>query len=283
MDGELVGHGRLALSELARIAGELQAEIERVARVLGGTEEVRTGRRPSDVVAATRLALVGFGDGSAILEVEAHDQTPALLPSLVDESIDVFLDGVEALANNASALPRGFDRTVVSGLTELTGSLGRAVTSIRIDRPGRAPTMLDQRVKDAARAYLREGSAEETVVTGRLHMGDFAPSALRCRIDTLDDPVVCDFDAELHDDVLAAMDRLVTVRGQAERWPDSRAVKVLHLESVEVVEDVAPRTLADLIAEQGVQPIRDADELAVGSDADFDEYLRAIRSLRSSS
>jgi hypothetical protein len=282
VEGALAGHGRLALSELARFAGELQAEIERVARVLGGTDEVRTGRRPADVVEATRLDLVGFRRGSAVLDLEAHDQTPALLPSLLDESIDAFLDGVQTLAENPSVLPRGFDRSVVMGLKALTGSLGRAVTSIRINRPGREPILLDESVKEAARVYLREGLIEETAVTGRLHMGDFAPSALRCRIDTLHGSVTCDFDDELRDQVLAAMDQLVVGRGRAERLPDSGNVRLLHLDVIELMEDAGHRSVEELIAEQGVQPIEDARALAVGPDEDFDAYLSVIRGLRAS-
>lgn len=278
VDGALATGGRLALSELARIAGELQAQLERIARVLGGGD-VRTGRRPTDIVDATRLDLVGFRDGSAVLEIEPHEQDPTLFPSLLDESLSALLDGIEVLAATPSELPRGFDRSVIRGLRDLTGSLGHAVTSIRIDQPGRRPVVVDHTVKQAVRVHLNDGLVEELVVSGRLHMGDFAPSALRCRIDTAQGPVTCDFDAELRDEVLGAMDRLVIARGQAERWP--HGIRVLHLEAVEPAQEAGHRSIEELVAEQGVRPITAASELVGEPVDDFDEYLTAIRSLRS--
>lgn len=279
--GRLADDGRLALSELARIGGELQASVERVATVLVGSGETRPGRRPADVVEATRLALVGFHQGSAVLAIEPHERQGTLGRSLLDESLEAFLDGIEALADDPETLPRGFDRGVVNGLRDLTGGLGRAVTAIRIEQSGRAPVVVDQRVKQAVRTYLRQGVAEDLVVTGRLNMGDLAPSALRCRIDTPSESIPCDFDVDVRDEVLAAIDQIVTAQGQAERWPDSRKLRVLHLESVDTVPDAERRTVDDLVAEQGISPLSDASELVGERMDDFDEFLDAVRSLRS--
>lgn len=279
VDGDLASGGRLALSELARIAGELQAELERVARVLAGSDN-RTGRRPADIVEGTRLDLVGFRSGSAVLEVEAHRQEATLLPSLLDESLDAFFGGIDALVANPTTLPHGFDRGVVNGLQELTGGLGRAVSTIRIDRPGRSSVVIDHTVKQAVKSYQRREITEELRISGRLHMGDFAPSALRCRIDTAQGPVTCDFDSELRDQVLAAMDRVVTAHGAAERWSDSGAIRVLHLSGVEPVNEAETLSVTELIAQQGVRPIEDSADLAGPLIDDFDEFLRAIRSLR---
>lgn len=91
--------------------------------------------------------------------------------------------------------------------------------------------------------------------------------------------MTCDFDAELRDEVLGAMDRLVIARGQAERWP--HGIRVLHLEAVEPVQEAGHRSIEELVAEQGVRPITDASELVGEPVDDFDEYLTAIRSLRS--
>lgn len=170
---------------------------------------------------------------------------------------------------------------MVNGLRELTGSLGGAVTAIRIEQAGRAPVVLDRRIKQAVRTYLRQGVAENLVITGRLTMGDFAPSALRCRIDMPTESITCDFDVDLRDQVLSAMDRIVTARGQAERWQDSHRLKVLHLESVDVMADAERRNLDDLVIEQGVAPVTDTSELVGERMDDFDEFLDLMRSLRS--
>lgn len=279
VDGDLASSGRLALSELARIAGELQAELERVARVLADSD-TRTGRRPADIVEAMRLDLAGFRSGSAVLEVEPHREERTLLPSLLDESLDAFFDGIDALVVDSTTLPRGFDRGVVNGLQELTGGLGRAVSSIRIDRPGHRSVVIDDKVKQAVKSYQRRESTGELTISGRLHMGDFAPSALRCRIDTAQGPVTCDFDGDLRDQVLAAMDRVVTAHGVVERWADSGAIRVLHLWGVEPVKEAETLSVTELIEQQSIRPIEDPVDLAGPRVDDFDEFLGAIRSLR---
>jgi hypothetical protein len=257
----------------------LQAELERVARVLTGGD-TRTGRRPADIVDATRLDLVGFRSGSAVLEVEPHRQEATLLPSLLDESLDAFFDGIDALVVDPTTLPHGFDRGVVNGLQELTGGLGRAVATIRIDLPGHRSVVIDDKVKQAVKSYQRREITDELAISGRLHMGDFAPSALRCRIDTAQGPVTCDFDSELRDQVLAAMDRVVMAHGAAERWSDSGAIRVLHVSGVEPVKEAETLSVTELIEQQGIRPIQDPADLAGPFIDDFDEFLEAIRSLR---
>lgn len=100
VEGALAADGRLALSEVARIAGEFQSQIERVAAVLVGTDTVRTGRHRAEIVEVTRLDLVGFRTGSAILDVRPHPSDPTLPPTLLDEAVDAFLDGVAALSED---------------------------------------------------------------------------------------------------------------------------------------------------------------------------------------
>src|ERR1700730_17050615 len=72
--GELARGGRLALSELARVAGEFQANLERVAVAFDLPQRgLRQGRRPTEVVDSVRLDLVAFTPGSAVLELAPHD------------------------------------------------------------------------------------------------------------------------------------------------------------------------------------------------------------------
>ena len=276
----LASDGRIALSELARVAGELQAEVERVTNALQGADDVRTGRRPTGIVEATRLDLVGFYEGSAVLVVEPHEQQMSMQQTLLEESLTALLDGIEALTDDPHTLPRGFDRAVLHGLRDMTGSIGRTISTIRFELPSRPPVIVADEVKEAVRDCLRSRPAAEDAVTGRLHMGDFAPSTLRCRIDTPQASVTCSFDDELRDEVLGLMDQLVTVRGRAERLPGSDDIRVLHVDTVEPVTEAASRSVAELVAEQGIAPITDAHELVGEPIDDFEEFIAAIRSLR---
>ncbi len=280
MKGELAKEGRVAAALLARIAGEIQGELERIALVLAGRSSAGVGRRRQDVVDATRLDLVSLSRGSAVLEFAPHGDELQLF-SIVDESIRAFMEGSARLGKEPAELPPGFDRGVVTGLRNLSKAVGRGVSSVTMELDGAPPVVIDGDFKDSLHELGFEPDQKRVTVTGRLHMGDFAPSALLCRIDGPDGHVTCDFDVELRDQVLAAMDQLVVGEGVAEFWPAGRGMRVLHLEQLDVLEEAGPTDLHELIRHQGVRPVGDTTELAAGTIEDFDEFLGAIHELRS--
>ena len=78
-------------------------------------------------------------------------------------------------------------------------------------------------------------------------MADFAPAALRCRIDTYAGSVPCDFDEDLRSSVLENMDELVLVRGLAELRPDNRTITVLRLEDIKGIPGVQGKGLDEFV------------------------------------
>jgi hypothetical protein len=282
--GDLAQAGRIALSELARIAGELQANLERIAvgmRVPG--REPKQGRRPAEVVEAVRLDLVTMRAGSAILELAPHSLEQLQLydqRTELEAAFQAFTSGVRQLVDDPNSTPTGFDHAVITGLVELAGGVGDGVSEIVIEGSNLPRLVVDGVVKRAARAARRRYVSEVRRLIGRLEMGDFAPSALRCRIDAVDGSYLCDFDATLRDQVLAAMDRVVQVEGAAETLPESGRIRVLHLERIEIIDEQRDVDIDELIRQQGVTPIEGADQLAGARIDDFDEFLVALRSLR---
>lgn len=137
---------------------------------------------------------------------------------------------------------------------------------------------------DGGRLPLAESEAPEVsaTVVGRIQMGDFSPAALRCRIDTFAGSVPADFDADLRDTVLDAMDQMVMATGIAELQPDGATVRVLHISALESLPTARISPLATLQRQQGVTEVRDIDELrGPGEDTDdFGPFLDAIRSAR---
>ncbi|MEV5409401.1 hypothetical protein AB0K60_11280 [Thermopolyspora sp. NPDC052614] len=107
----------------------------------------------------------------------------------------------------------------------------------------------------------RQTSEDDVTIVGRLHMGDFSPATLRCRIDTYAGSVLADFDSELRDAVLEAMDQLVMASGRAEVQPDGSTVRIMHLEAVQRLTGASTSPLSELAHEQGVGPIRSIEEL----------------------
>jgi hypothetical protein len=175
--------GRLPLAELARLASGLQASLERIAWSLAGGS-ARTGRRPREIVDAVRLDFVGFQKGSAVLQIQRSGQT-ALGEDLLEESLDTLAAGIDSLRRRPSTRPQHFSSYVINGLRTLTGGIGASnVTRIELVDRGQIRFLIDHELQQALRRVTFEAVEESATVVGRLHMGDFSPASLRCRIDT---------------------------------------------------------------------------------------------------
>jgi hypothetical protein len=180
-------------------------------------------------------------------------------------------------------MPEHFSPALVNGLRDLAGGISPGKLS-RIElRDGDDAVLLtiDQEFRDAVRGYHQERATAPATVVGRLHMGDFSPASLRCRIDTYAGSILCDFDLDLKDEVLNAMDSMVMASGPAEMQPDGATVRMIHLTEIEVVQTARSRTLTELAAEQNVGPLGTIAELAGDPIADIETFLAAIADARS--
>jgi hypothetical protein len=264
-----MAEGRLPLSEVARLAGQLQATLERLALAHLGERSTK-GRRPKDVAEAVRYELVAFKAGSAVLEMappEAH---------LMDHELrgqvgNVLFTGLHAIGRGATVLPPEFNSAVLDGLVRLTGGISPgSVHRLELSR-GDEPVVMDDRFHEHVRR-LRKGNARDTVtIVGRLHAGDFDPLALRCRIDTVETTVTCTFGVEMRETVLAAMDSMVAATGTADVLPDGY-VRGLDLDELTVVDEARSHSLSELAEEQGVGAVSDVAKFATMPDIDAEEF-----------
>ncbi|MCO6006426.1 hypothetical protein NE236_15685 [Actinoallomurus purpureus] len=268
--------GRLSLSEVARIAGGVQATLERLALSLSGGA-VTPGRRPREIVDAVRLDFVGFAAGSAVLKLARGHDT-----ELLERSLDALRVGAEEIRRNPGRVPRHFTQQVITGLRALSGGVGSGgISKIELLARNVPICSIDEEFRDLLHRLERSTTEEEVTVVGRLHMGDLSPASLRCRIDTFSGSILCDFDAGMRDAVLDAMDQLVMASGTAEVQPDGSTVRLLHIEDLSVVRETRSKTLATLAREQGIAPVRGATELHGGEAIDdFEDFLAAVRSAR---
>lgn len=273
--------GRLALSEMARVAGELQATLERIALGLVGQVRVGAGRRPQDIVEAVRLDVTGLRGGSAILDIAPPDAT-LIEHGLLAESLGT-LQGISLAIVKQHALPEAATPQVIDGLLRLAGGLSPGnVTLIELRRTGGSQPLLtvDAQFQQSLRTLRHRRTASVTII-GRLQMGDFAPSALKCRVDSFDASVSCSFDDGLRSDVLAAMDQLVMATGTAEF--SGQVLRSLAIESLRVVEGAATHALHDLAEQQAVSPVEDLSSFWVKTEDDeFAAFMTAALSARPS-
>ncbi|TFV49542.1 hypothetical protein [Blastococcus sp. TF02A-35] len=275
--------GRLPLSELARVAGEFQATLERIALGLSGGAAQSGGRRPADIVEAVRLEIRGFRVGSAVLEVD-RAQGALFDHELLAQSFEVLEAGASAIvAGDVKALPEPFTAPVLDGLLHMSGGIAEAaVAAVDFDLNGHRMLHVDSAFRQAVRVMRRSRHYDQASLVGRLQMGDFALSALRCRIDTIDSSILCNFDESMRPQVLADMDSMVIASGIAE-FGIGGTMRSLDLVDLEVVPEGSRRTFEELAAEQGVGLISDAAEFGLSEDVpedDFESFFQSALSAR---
>ncbi|GAB3809877.1 hypothetical protein GCM10027605_46480 [Micromonospora zhanjiangensis] len=271
--------GRLPLAELSRLTSGLQAALELLALGIAG-KAAGPGRRPREIVDAVRLDFVGFRAGSAVLDIARTGQL-SLDEGLLDQALTALEEGTNSLRERPDVLPPYFGPQVLNQLRSLTGGISaRNVTRVELWQKDRARFVIDEALQRAVRRTSFEKIAQESTVVGRLHMGDFSPATLRCRIDTYAGSILCDFDSDLRDAVLDAMDEVVMAEGVAELEPNGATIHILHLSSLRRIDSVTPKSLADLARAQGVGPVRSIDELRGLPVGEMDDFLAALRSAR---
>lgn len=276
--GPATEQGRMSLSELARIASSFQATLERLAfSIIGGRQ--RTGRRPQEIADAVRMDFTGFRSGSAVLDLERPQN--AALDDLLNESFNALQFGLHALVDNPEVVPPHFTPTVINGLVTLCGGISRRnITRIEFGHGERVYFAIDADTQRTLKSVQKSTSQQEINVVGRLHMGDFDPLGLRCRIDTHAGSISCDFDDDLKESVINLLDALVLAAGVAELQADGTTVRVLHLTELSPVETAATKSLDQLAREQNIAPISDVSQLRGEDIEDFDTFLEIVKSAR---
>lgn len=274
--GPATEQGRIPLSELARIASGFQATLERIAfSIVGGRQ--RSGRRPQEIANAVRLDFTGFGTGSAVLDLRRPTGDGA--DELLTESFDVLVNGLNRLTNDTP--PRHFTPAVINGLVTLCGGINpHNITRIEFGSGDHVFFAADQGMQERLKRLQKVTHTQEISIVGRLHMGDFDPLSLRCRIDMYSGSISCDFDDQLKGQVFELLDELVLATGTAEFQADGSTIRVLHLSDLAMVASASTSSLDELAREQDVLPISGIEDLRGEVIDDFDEFLRIVRSAR---
>lgn len=272
--------GRLPLSEVARISGNLQATLERLAMAIRGREHGR-GRRPADVVDAVRLELTGFRSGSVVLEASPADD--ALIDhQLLRDSTNLFFEGLASIGERKDRLRPEFSPQVLDGLLQLAGGIGPSAVDHLEFSYGSRNVRVDAAWRDHVRHLRKQRTQDVLSIIGRLHEGDFDPLNLRCRIDTVEATIQCSFTRDMRERVLAAMDAMVAASGIAEFDAGGR-IRSLDIDDLTILDEAQRQSISELADEQGIAPVRDITDFATMTDlgdSDFDEFMTNVLSAR---
>lgn len=271
--GPLADRGTLPLAEMARLLGEFQQTLERIALRVQGIKNV-TGRRPVEVTAAVRLEFTEIRLGSAQLLIRQAENV--LANETLQSTFDILASGGRAI-RQGSELPEAFDLNILHGILKFSGGLNPGqLNSLDVEVDGQRILNIDAEFRELTRALTRQRTTRETTIVGLLQMTDFAPSSLKCRFDTLNESILCDFDATLKDAVLEHVDTLVEARGIGQFTAAGDRLLSLDLLSVSGLALASYGTIDDLAAEQGIQPWGDHNEISLGDQEVTDEEFESF-------
>ena len=301
-EGPAVREHRMALHDVVLFAGNLQKAVDRVARVLlGQSESVQAGRKPADIAKACSLDVVGVGAGSFTLTCDLpYDRQTDLLPDLGERALICLVEGIEAIGKNGEVLPQGYDKGVLLALRESGKLLDHGVTRISYElatRKRRWRPSYTREVHDRLVARIQEPVHNRRSIEGRLLMGDFKASGLRCRVHPpLGRPVLCEFTEQQRDAVLGALTKYVRLVGEAS--VANGEIRSLSIEDIEVLDQEAEVSsegeagaasfdgsidLAALAARQGVPLATEFDRLLGDfwpEEESADSFVAAVRGWR---
>lgn len=302
LEGLAVEKHRIALRDLVLLGTHLQSAVDRVARILiGQRESTRPGRTPSEIVDCCTLQLLALREGSLALVCDlAEREQSTLFPDLGEEALEVLIEGIGWL-DDGKTLPKAFDSGVLLAVREGGKLLDRGIDRISFElktRHGEKRASYTQAVHAKVVERIQRPTENRRAVEGRLLMGDFKESALRCRLHpAMGRPISCEFGEAQKDAVLAALTKYVRLFGETLEVKGD--VTSMIIEDIEVM-DAPPgggaegevgaaffdgvSDLAALASEQGVEPIGDLDRLVADFwpiDESADEFLAAVDGWRS--
>lgn len=303
-EGPATKGGRIPLHDLLQMGRNIQAAVERVARVLVGQADSRkSGRKPAEIRASCPLEVVALNRGSFEIALDLpRDRFEDL--HLGVEAVEKLGEGLGVLESDGVALPAGYDLGVLSSLRDMGSALGRGIDCIEVEtrtRRAKRTFRFDQAVHRRIAERIRGPVTALRTVEGRLLMVDFRHDAERFRIyPPTGESVTCQFDESLEETVYEHLRRFVRVTGETREDPLTGRIASIAVRDIEPVAveggDLEPvpadgfwreKTLEQLADEQGVSLIREPEEVwgkaaNLWDDAeDFEAFLAATRGNRS--
>ncbi len=289
LEGPDVKPGRIRLEDFLRLGQEMLRAVERVALVLqGSADSQRAGRRPQDIRAAISLDVVEVthGSPSAVIRFERSD-TQLTIPDadLGLQAFEKFVQGLSAVTSDGETYPPGYDAGVLLAIRDAGRLFDRGVDRIEF-------TLNHHHARPLHVLYNREGytriqkrivgpQLNRRTIEGRLLMADFKERGSRFRVHpSSGEPVICQFNESLRDEVYRSILHFVRVTGEAKEDPTSNrivSITISDIERIEAKEDQATEILPsgaplpgdfwqamsfdELAAAQGVGPLTNIDAL----------------------
>lgn len=306
LEGPAVGPARVPLRAFITLAAEMLSAVERVALLqLDQVGSVRRGRRPDGFREALALDLIGFTHGSPAA-VAYFDRAASQMEfegrDFGEDAYRTWMEGMAMLARDPEASPRGFDIGVMMKVRDMGRLFSNGIATMDFTlnyRPEPIRAEFSPTVAMRVAHYIARPEPHQHEVEGRLLMADFKATGRQFRVHPPDgEPVICEFDQALQDEVQQNIRKYVRVRGEAASSPAGK-VKLIHLNDIEPLEEpldsdaepIVPeitdafwhhRSVEELAEAQGAPLAADFDRLLGGWPGEFDdgfeEWVDCLRS-----
>jgi hypothetical protein len=296
--GPRVGEARLAAADLAEIIRRTQQALQRVGQVLYGQGSLGKGRKKKEIEELCQLFVVAWEKGSSIVSLELArppDQL-SLFGYVGEQSLDAFLEGMEAIASTTpkpSVLPRGFDVGVLETCDALGRVLDHGIDEVAFHSEARVTVkrvVYDRTLKTCVERLLEQPvDRAQTVKIGRLEVlsGHGGPTGRLWEADGT--RWTCHFKLDHIELLSEAWMRNVKLTGRA--IIEEGKERIFEVESMMIVdEEIVAEDLQmgadfwqsvpleELAEQQGVSAAADLDEISAlwPADDDPDELLHHI-------
>lgn len=293
VDGPGIRSGRIAVPDLIRICQEAQSAMTRQAEAIEGRKTVHPGPTTMLIQHECTLELIGIRKGSTNLDFGlAKAQRPLPFDDVRmfgSEVVEELADTIKSLGNGNKK--RDLDAGVLQSIYDL-GSImeGGRITALDwiAPKPGKKRLLgsLNKKVRERAATRLSGPRFKFTQLDGVLDMADFSRRDRRCRIDpAIGAPVICTFSPEYEQEIQALLRQPVRITGLGRILPHSDRVDSLEIQTINPLPSLSlgegnfalSANIEQLVAAQGVKPLRDASVLAgVLADDEVDDFIAAI-------
>ncbi len=302
LEGPAVHEGRIALSDLAYLGNQLQAAVDRVARLLtGDASSLRRGQKRKEIRDQCALEVVALDRGCVELALDFPKQQQLPIVGLGRQAVEQLLDGIPIVEGDSPDLPAGYDTGVLLSWREIGSVFQRGITSVAFELNGMQNTrrsfVYTPKTRSRVIERIQAPITNRRVSEGRLLMADFKDRSFKCRLHPpAGNPIPCTFDESTAKAVYDALRKTVRITGEAATDSQSGEIISLKIRDLEVLpgdDDSAPeqegesdfwesKTIEMLAQEQGVRPVeRLEDILGKGAslwedDSDFNAFVSGI-------
>ncbi|MCL5960737.1 MAG: hypothetical protein M1358_15790 [Chloroflexi bacterium] len=302
LEGPAVRRHRIALHDLVLFCRQLQTAMDRVGQVLlNESDSSRRGRKPAEVRGRCSLDLVEIRGGSLTLACDLPAQNQlSMFDDLGEKALTHLVQGIAAIGGADPALPKGYDKGVLLALREAGTLFDHGIEKISFDlrlSSGKWLTSYTHAIHSRVVARIQQPVENRRIIEGRLLMGDFKETNLRCRIDpAVGRSISCKFDEAQKEAVLAALTHYVRLTGESVE--NDGDIQVLRIQDIEMLDRELETgmegetalfsfdlqsNLQELALQQGVSPVTNFEDLLGDfwpAEESADEFIATVRRWR---